>query len=79
MRSLKQESGAKEDKERRDSRKVQRLPDPPDAPVYDKAAFLSSSSTDSLAFPRGGINHRAPRPHKPLVSPAPCTPHQPRP
>lgn len=50
---LERESGGKEDKERRDSRKVRRLLDPPDAPVYDKAAFLSSSSTDSLPLPRG--------------------------
>lgn len=53
MCSLKQESGGKEDKERRDSRKVRRLLEPPDAPVYDKAAFLSSASTDSLPLPHG--------------------------
>lgn len=53
MCSLKQESGGKEDKERRDSRKVRRLLDPPDAPVYNRAAFLSSSATDSLALPPG--------------------------
>lgn len=53
MCSLIQESGGKEDKERRESRKARSLLDPPDAPVYDKAAFLSSSATDSLALPPG--------------------------
>lgn len=46
-------SGGKEDKERQDSREVPQLLDSPDTHVYDKAAFLSSFSTDLLALPHG--------------------------
>lgn len=67
VRSFKQGSGGKEDKEWLDSRKVPQLLDSPDAYTYDKGGFLLSLSLHRFFGFSWGINHQAPRHYRPFT------------
>lgn len=70
VRSFKQGSGGKEDKEWLDSRKVPQLLDSPDAYFYDKGGFLSSLSPQILQLLLMG--HQSPSPLSPQTIHVAC-------